>query len=99
MLSDLSKKSVNVGNVAEKALKNKKVFLELLEGILSKKETIRYNSFKVLLLISEEQPEVLYPQWDFFAKLLMKSVSHTFGDRQRCQRLPVGYNNSINYTH
>ena len=70
MLIDLSKKKLNVKNVAKKALGDKKVISELLDGILSKKETIRFNSFKVLLLLSEEHPKVLYPEWDFFADLL-----------------------------
>ncbi len=70
MLDDLDKKSVDVESFAKKALKDEKVFSELFEGILSKKDTIRYNSFKVLLLISEEHPEVLIPKWDFFVKLL-----------------------------
>ena len=55
MLADLSKKKLNVKNVAKKALSDKKVVPELLEGILSKKETIRFNSFKVLLLLSEQE--------------------------------------------
>ncbi len=70
MLSDLSKKKVNVKSVAEKALKDEKLLSGLLEGILSKKETIRFNSFRILVLISEKHPKVLYPKWDFFAELL-----------------------------
>jgi len=68
--SDLTKKDINVEKVTEKALKDNKALTELLENILGKKETLRFNSFKVLLLISEEHPKVLYPEWDFFAKLL-----------------------------
>ena len=70
MLPDLSRKSIDVEGVAKKVLKDEKVLSELLEGILSKKETIRSNSFKVLLFLSEKRPKVLYPEWDFFAKLL-----------------------------
>lgn len=66
-LSDLDKKDFHIEGAAEEASKDKEVLSELLEGILSKKEVIRYNSFKALLLLSEEHPEVLYPQWDFFA--------------------------------
>jgi len=69
-LSDLGKKDVSVESVAKEALKDKKVLSELFEGILSKKDTIRYNSFKILLLLSEEHPQVLYPKWDFFADLI-----------------------------
>jgi hypothetical protein len=70
MLPDLNRKSINVKSVAKKALEDKAILSELLEGVLSKKEKIRFNCFKVLLLISEEYPKALYPQWDFFADLL-----------------------------
>ena len=70
MLSDLSKKNISVESVATRALKDKEVLSEVLEGLTSKKETIRFNSFKILLLISENHPKVLYPKWDFFAELL-----------------------------
>lgn len=61
VLPDISKKNVGVESVAKKALKNEEVLSELLEGILSKEDTIRYNSFKTLLLLSEDHPELLYP--------------------------------------
>lgn len=56
--------------MAVEALQDKEVLSELSEGILSKKDVIRFNSFKALLLISEEHPEALYPKWDFFEDLL-----------------------------
>jgi len=71
MLTDLGKKKVNIKNIAKWAIKDEKLVSELLEGILSKKETIRFNSFGVLLLVSEQNPTVLYPKWDFFADLLI----------------------------
>lgn len=70
MLPDLEKKEVDVEGLARKALKDEKVLSGLLEGIQSKKETIRYNSFKVLMRLSEEHPELLYPEWDFFVAML-----------------------------
>jgi hypothetical protein len=71
MLTELNRKNINVKKVAKKALDDKAILAELLEGVLSKKEKIRFNCFKVLLLISEDHPKVLYPQWDFFADLLI----------------------------
>jgi hypothetical protein len=59
MVKKLAKKGVE----AEKLSK-------ALEGILSKKDEIRSNSFKVLMHLSKEQPEVLYPKWDYLANLL-----------------------------
>jgi hypothetical protein len=71
MLTELNRKNINVKKVAKKALDDKAILAELLEGVLSKKEKIRFNCFKVLLLISEDHPKVLYPKWDFFADLLI----------------------------
>ena len=70
MLPELSEKNVDYKSIAKKALMDEKVFSELLENITSKKETIRHNSFKVLLHLSEKHAEVLYPKWDLFADLL-----------------------------
>jgi hypothetical protein len=70
MLTELNRKSINVEKLVKKVLEDKAVLSGLLEGVLSKKERIRFNCFNVLLLISEEHPKVLYPQWDFFADLL-----------------------------
>lgn len=69
-LSDLGKKDVSVESVAKKALENEEVLSEVLKGILSKNDTLRYNSFKVLNLISDKHPEALYSKWDFFADLI-----------------------------
>ena len=76
MLTELNKKSVNVKRIARKTLKDDTVLSELLEGVLSKKEKIRFNSFKVLLLISEERPKALYDRWDFFADLLSSTNAY-----------------------
>jgi hypothetical protein len=70
MSSELPEKDSDVESRAHKALTDKAALTELLAGILSKKDEIRSPSFKALLLISEEQPELLYPHWDYFAALL-----------------------------
>jgi hypothetical protein len=62
--------------VAEMALKNEKVLQELLDGVLSKKDEIRYSSFKALNVLSEKHPERLYGKWDFFANLLCSDNTH-----------------------
>lgn len=76
MLPDLDEKSIDVESVAKEALEDEKVLAALLEGIVSKKDTRRYNSFKVLLLISEEHPEVLSVKWDFFVDLLRSNNTY-----------------------
>ena len=70
ILFDLIDKKISVEEAALDAIKNEKVLSELLEGILSKKDEVRFNSHQVLLNISENNPEVLYAHWDYLAGLL-----------------------------
>lgn len=58
------------------ALANGKALKVLLDGVVSKDDTYRYNCFKVLLQISEEHPLILYPEWDYFVGLLGSSNSY-----------------------
>jgi hypothetical protein len=76
IIPELDKKDVNVASLATRALEDGGVLAELLDGILAKKDFIRFNSFKVLLFISEKHPEILYPKWDFFADLLDSDNSY-----------------------
>ena len=69
-MSELDNKHVNVENMAKKALKDDNLLFELVENLKSREETIRYNSFKVLLHITEVKPEVLYSSWDFLEDML-----------------------------
>jgi len=61
---------VDTQRVANQAFQDKKILSELVKGIFSKKDETRYTSFKALVLISEQHPDLLYPQWDIFAGLL-----------------------------
>jgi len=70
MPANLNNKSINIKAVAKKALKDDKLLAELLDNLWSKNETIRYNSHKILCLISQEHPRILYPQWDYLAQFL-----------------------------
>ncbi|MFW6122483.1 MAG: hypothetical protein ACOC80_16500, partial [Petrotogales bacterium] len=44
--------------------------------LLSKNETYRYNCFKVLNIVSEKKPDMLYPHWDFFINHLRSDNSY-----------------------
>jgi len=70
MLPEMNNKDVDIRTVAEKALEDDSLLLELLDGLKSKEETFRYNCSKVLTLISQEHGELLYPKWDYFAESL-----------------------------
>ena len=62
-------KTKDVRNLASKGIDAEKLS-EAVEGVLSKRDEIRSNSFKILMHVSEEQPKVLYPKWDYLADLL-----------------------------
>ncbi len=71
ILADLAVKEADVESIAGGVPEDKEALSELLEGVLSRQDTIRYNSFKVLMILSKEHPELLYPdKWDFFVDLL-----------------------------
>ena len=70
MSVDLNAKNINIKAVAKKALKDDKLMAALLDSLWSKNETIRYNSHKVLFVITEEHPQTLYPNWDYLVKFL-----------------------------
>jgi hypothetical protein len=70
IISDLIDEKVSEEEAALKALKNGETLAELLEGIVSKQDKIRFSSYHVLLLISEHNPDILYPKWDYLADLL-----------------------------
>jgi hypothetical protein len=70
IISDLIDKRIDVENAALTAMKDNNDISELLEGIQSSNDPIRYNSFKVILLISEKHPKFLYPYWSLFEKML-----------------------------
>jgi hypothetical protein len=71
-LSVFEKKGVNPEALAEMALKDEKVLQEALDGVLSKKDVVRQNSFQALNFLSEKHPEKLYGKWDFFVNLIRK---------------------------
>ena len=66
----LNNKNFVPESLVNKAIKEPKVLSELVENLVIKDEIIRYNSHKVLLIVSEVNPEVLYPKWDFFVDLI-----------------------------
>jgi len=70
MSLDLRKKEADVKSIAKNALKDDDLLSALVENLKSQEETVRYNSYKVLLQITEKKPEVLYSSWDFLEDML-----------------------------
>lgn len=70
MLSDLGKKGVNIEGAVRSASRDKKLLSEVMRGISSDEPRVRYGCARVLRALSETNPEVLYPRWNFFADML-----------------------------
>ena len=70
LLQQLANKSMTKEQLAKKVTQNPALIPEILNGISSSKPTVRYGCGKILMDVSEEHPELLYPYMDFFISLL-----------------------------
>lgn len=74
-MSVFEKKGANPEALAQMALEDEKVLQEAFEGVLSKNDVVRQNSFQTLNFLSEKHPSSVYSRWDFFADLIRKGNS------------------------
>ena len=70
LLHKLGEKTITKEQLLKKVKQNDDLIPELLGGISSTKPAVRYGCGKILMDLSEEQPEKLYPYMDFFITLL-----------------------------
>lgn len=63
-------------SVVKRAARDKRLLAEVIAGITSDKPQVKYQSGKILTILSQENPETLYPKWNHFVGLL--SVENTF---------------------
>jgi len=74
-LSVFEKKGANPETLAQMALKDEKMLQEAFDGVLSKNDVVRQNSFQTLNFLSDKHPNSVYGRWDFFANLIRKGNS------------------------
>ena len=70
ILEMLGKKEISTEDLIEQVKNDIGLLPEIYDGISSKKANIRYPCAKVLQVLSEERPEVLYRKMSFFEELL-----------------------------
>jgi predicted house-cleaning noncanonical NTP pyrophosphatase (MazG superfamily) len=70
LLHKLGSKSLTKNELLQKVRENPDLLPEVLSGFSSSKAAIRYGCAKVLMDLSHEQPERLYPYMDSFIGLL-----------------------------
>ena len=70
---DLDKRDVDTKKLAQKSMDNGDLFDAIMNGIRSKEKTVRTNSFNTLMIISENNAELLYSNWDYLHTLLLSN--------------------------
>jgi hypothetical protein len=70
VIQKLADKSISKEQLLNKVKKNTDLIPVLLTGVSSPKASVRYGCAKILMDLSEEKPELLYPHMDFFRHLL-----------------------------
>ena len=76
-MSYLEDKCAEPEALAKAALEDEKVLQDVLNGVLSKSDVVRQNSFQTLHFLSENRPESIYGKWDFFADLIRGATLST----------------------
>jgi hypothetical protein len=70
MQIDLNNKKLDIEAAAKEVVTDRKLCDELIDNLLLKNETIRYNSSKILFSLTQQKPELLYHKWDDLVKHL-----------------------------
>ena len=70
MLDQINKKDIPINKFVQRALINQNLFSEIINGLTSKNDVIRFNCHKILTKISEENPNQLYKKWNLLEDLL-----------------------------
>ena len=70
LLEQIAQKDTDSEKIADKVIKQPEQISEILEGLGSDKASIKYGCAKILRIISDKQPELLYHTIEFFIDLL-----------------------------
>jgi hypothetical protein len=71
----LAQKEITADGLAAQVSAQPDLLPEIFAGLNAKPAHIKYGCLKVLQLLSEQQPELLYPRFDFLVKLMDSEVT------------------------
>ena len=74
-LQQLAKKETTAEAITDNVIQNPDLLPEIFQGLNAEKANVKYGCLKVLRLISEQQPAMLYPHFNFFVNLLDSEVT------------------------
>jgi hypothetical protein len=75
LLQQLATKEATAETITDQVIRSPELLPEIFEGLKEEKANIKYGCLKVQRLISEQQPALLYPRFDFFVDLLDSEVT------------------------
>jgi hypothetical protein len=67
---ELGRKGAKVDGIVARVIADPQRIPELVEGLRAPKGTLRYGYEKVLRLVAERRPELVYPWFDIFVEML-----------------------------
>jgi hypothetical protein len=70
ILEQLGQKGADVEAIVNRVIKKPKEIAELIEALKIEKRAVKFSYEKVLRLVSEQRPELIYPYFDVFEGLL-----------------------------
>lgn len=70
LLQQIGQKSADKGEIADRVASDPALIAEVMRGLDARRASVKYGCAKVLLIISERTPQVLYPHVDSFIELL-----------------------------
>lgn len=70
LLQQIGQKEIDKGQIAEGIIGEPGLLADVLEGMSARQASVKFGCSKVLRIISQKKPEVLYPSFDFFVNLL-----------------------------
>jgi hypothetical protein len=70
------KEQPRLAEAAQLAMADREAFDGILAGLVAQDDVYRYNCFQTLYRLGEEQPQALYPAWDYFVRLLDSDNSY-----------------------
>jgi hypothetical protein len=73
---NLDSRDIDTKKLAQESLQNRDLFSKLMKGLRSSEKTERTNSLNVLMILSENNGEFLYPHWDYFHEMLKRGNSY-----------------------
>jgi len=70
LLQRLAEKEADKEEIASKAIRNPELLTQIIDGLSADKARVKYGCAKILRIVSDQAPELLYPRFGFFADLL-----------------------------